>query len=140
MDHPVVPPLRPLQELYGARQPLDQPKHDEREDAEKVDDLVEPEVRVVGDESLELHFVVGLIPWQGLQDSLGRCIWVQDAPIPAVPRVHPYLLIISTFVEKASSKLSSYYKVVQLNLTPELYSLFDRFPSIFRITYLKQHI
>ena len=52
-------PLRPLQELYGARQPLDQPEDDEGDNAEEMDELVEPQVRVVGDVSLEFHGAVG---------------------------------------------------------------------------------
>ena len=37
-----VSPFRPLQELNGARQPLDQPENDDGDGAEEMDQLVEP--------------------------------------------------------------------------------------------------
>ena len=99
----IVSPLGPLQELNGARQPLDQAEHDDGDGAEKVDELVEPQVGVVGDVSLEFDGAVGLILGQGFQDLLCSCIRVQDAPISAVPRIHPNLFIISDIVDSQVS-------------------------------------
>ena len=99
-----VSPLRPLEELNGARESLDQPEHDDGDGAEKVDELVEPQVGIVRYVSLEFDGAVGLILGQGFQDFLGSCIRVQDAPISAVPRIHPNLFIISDIVDSQISR------------------------------------
>ena len=56
-----VSPLRSLQELNGARQSLDQPEYDDGDGAEEVDELVEPQIRVVRDVSFEFDGAVGII-------------------------------------------------------------------------------
>ena len=92
-------PLGPLQELNGAWQPLDQPEYDDGDGAEEVDELVEPQIRVVRDVSFEFDGAVGDILGQRIQYFLGSWIRVQYAPISAIPRVHPNLVVTKGFVD-----------------------------------------